>query len=236
MPTEHPNQLDIVAWHRMLRDLYVADPLSGSLAALTVMDDAMRAAAELRLGATWDQIVTRGLVIWDRDFAAEQLRLARLREFVELSKTIDDVSVRDLYLTANVYDPIFRGRYPADWFGSMSKVAQSNMRGSTDGTLRMLGGDASGVATLYNQMSALQALTGDRTLEWLGAAFNAAALQLEVSAPGEAPTAADAVRDAIDKAAATTGDLLASVGGKVALVVGGLALVGGLLLWAYRTR
>ncbi len=187
------------AWRNLLAEIWDANHnLSGAVAVLSLVSQQMKQANELRHSVGADYFLKRGLGDWDARFAALLSRLAFYAGELELvAKGEVDNPIE--HMLAWVIDPILDGVFLKD-----------------KKQIKMTFGDAVESATLWNQAATAKATRESLALDtWLPASimdwFSQVNHDLELSAPGEAPTAADAVKETVDAVKEKTLDVAKKV-------------------------
>lgn len=234
--TETVQQINVGVWHNDLRAVYNTAPIGpGALALLQVCNLQLEQAATWVEGLSGDVFVQRGLGSFEDDFAAtvEQLRACAVK-YTEIAASSDPREVRYVAIQNFVAGPILDGRYPAPMVASLPRIGQRGIYVLPDGSGKGFG-IAYRTATLWNQAvvaADVDARLGRETVpNAIRRMLSRAAVQVEVSAPGEDPTLRDVTADSLRTLADAPGAILRAVtGGLGPLLLGGVVVAGVLYL------
>ncbi len=233
--------LNVTTWANILRRMYDRDPTPSTALFITIILEVqrrtiMRLRREISLRGGRG-VVGTSLTEWD---AAYDKYRARLEYYVRVLKEIRAGESEAGDLHTRWFLPIFRGDYSA--IVGMSKSEYIKEPAIPFGFLPPKGWlpDAYTGATLYNQVSQAESLLSgfdfvNRVKGW----GRGAERWFSLSAPGEEKTGADKLQeyiDAVKEAAAKYWPLVAGTAGTVALAVGAVVLVGGIVLYRQREK
>lgn len=233
-------QVEVSNWKKAVEGIFAANKTSGrgTLAIIAMVDDLRFKALGVRNPISDDIYIARGLGNWDERAAALGMRvgyyLAELKRLLEPM----DAAIRWSMMYTRIVAPILYGKFPAVMFDELPTSATAGIRIGADGNGSSFG-DAVESATLWNQ--AVWARQSDDLAPWWAISefrgvMTEASRQLELSAPGEDPTATDAVVNALKKAGDGAAGLFDAVGGNtlVKVVLGGVFALGVLYVFIKR--
>lgn len=225
-------QINIGVWKRDLDEVYRSATVgAGSVALLQLINLQLGSAHEMVGGISDDAFAQRNIVDWRKAYSASNWRLGWMIR--KLQSIADDKTMlhatRALTIWNFVGRPVLEGLYPAEMIEEIDAAGMAygirpvNGRDWKDGGKSF--GEAFAAATLWNQAAvasnfdATHALNPGWAANMVGAWLTETARQLEQSAPGEAPTIADATVVVLKRLAAAPGDILRAVGISPVVVV-----------------
>ncbi len=228
--TEETMQINVAVWHNDLRDVYnAAKTGAGAVAVLEVINLQLAQAAGWVADVTDDVFIEKSLANWREDYAAAQARLGVLvTELRRIIDSADTLSNKALAIHNFIARPVLDGIYPKDLVAKFPTLGKRGLTLQPGGTWKGQG-DAYWSATLWNQAVIAGDINRKLGSDWATNAIRGTltkvAEQLATSAPGEDPTAADAVIKALQKVADAPGDIFRAVTGLSPIVVAGAAAV-----------
>lgn len=239
--TETPPQINVAVYLRDLRAIFETQPVGrGSLALLEMVSLQLSQAAGWLAQLSPDAIVQRSAQPLIDDVAAAQARLGyMLSKASAIASSADVYATKLLQIYTFVANPILNGVYAPEM---MRDLPQSARRGITlqPGGQGKSQGEAFIAATSWNQSVVAANVDASMGRGWaadlLRESISKIAVQLQLSAPGEDPTAADATVAAVRQLAAAPGALLQAITGVSprALLIAGVVIV--VLVVAIRSR
>jgi hypothetical protein len=233
-------QIAVAAWRNLLQSVYNASKIgAGAIALVSLVDDLRFKAHAIRNAISDDQYIKRGLGTWDADYAGLSARIEGYIATLQRAVVTPDPSVRNMVIYGEVANPILNGQFPAAFLATLPVAARAGIVVDPKTGDGRNFGDAIMAATLWNQAvygRDTDALAPFWAISSLRGVITETLRQLEISGPGDDPTATDAVVNALNAASTGAGNLLSAIGSsKVVLVVVGVTVLG-VLLWAWRTR
>ena len=230
--TEAPPQINVGEYLRNLRRIFDTQPVGrGTLALLEMVSLQLSQAAGWLAQLSPDAIVQRSAQPLIDDVKAAQERLGyMLTKSRAIVDSTDPHEVKLLSLYGFVAKPILDGVYGAPMMAELPISARRGITLQPGGTGKSFG-DAFVAATSWNQAVVAANVDASMGRGWaadlLRESISKIAVQLQLSAPGEDPTAADATVNALRQLAAAPGALLQAVTGfsPRALLIAGVVLV-----------
>jgi hypothetical protein len=232
-----PQQLNIGVWKRDLAEVYRSNTVGAGSVALLQLINLQLGQASTMIGALSDDaFVQRGIKDWRIAYNASNWRLGWMIR--KLQSIAEDKlhATRALSIWNYVGRPVLEGLYPADMMAEIDAAGMAygirpvNGRDWSDGGKSF--GEAFAAATLWNQAATVSDFDATLGTGWatnvVRSWLTETARQLEQSAPGEAPTIADATVVVLRRLADAPGDILRAVGISpvmVAVTIGGVLVV-----------
>ena len=236
MQEKNPTRLLIPQWHRATRETFESDKIgAGAVGLLSMINLLQGQSAGYVADLSGDQFIARGLGSWHDDWSAVSARLTwMVAKLGDIAASGDPDEVKLVAIYNYVARPVLDGNYPADMIAALPAIAQRGIRTLPDGSGTGFG-DAVWSATLWNQAVVAGDLDRKLGAGWARDAVRSlltqVATQLERSAPGDAPTAADLTVGVLQRIAKAPGQILAAVGGPNLMLWAGVAVAGGVALF-----